>query len=61
MRLLAVSGGGVPAAEVSREEGILEAKRPVMEVSEKRGVKCVVEPWRVGESVREMVKVMRRK
>ena len=40
---------------------MLGGKRPVMEVSEKRGVKCVVEPWRVRESVGEMVRVMRRK
>ena len=61
MRFLVVSGGGVPATEVRREEGMLGGKRPAIEVSEKRGVKCVVEPWRVRESVREIVRVMRRK
>lgn len=41
-RFLTVPGGGVPAREVRMEEGMLGGKRPVIEVSEKRGVKCVV-------------------
>ena len=61
MRFFVVSGGGVPAAEARRAGGILGGKKPVMEVSENRGVKCVVEPWRVRESVEEIVRVMRRK